>query len=84
MLMMNAQSRIKSIMTFLKSKNGVIIISIIWALGLAAMLRSICIGRQCYTIKPFKMKDILLSNQNYRHNDGKCYKYYPIKEECPN
>ena len=35
----------------LKSKHGKIIISIIWGLGLAALFRKVCEGRNCIVIK---------------------------------
>jgi hypothetical protein len=66
---------------FLNSKNGIIFLSIIWALGLASMCRSVCKGRDCYIVKPYQMNNIL--NNNYKHTDSKCYKYYPYPYKCP-
>ena len=77
---MNSSVRIKKVLGFLNSNNGIIAMSILWALGLAAMCRSICEGRSCYNVKPYQMSNIL--KNNFKH-DGKCYKYQPYQHNCP-
>ena len=64
---------------FFNSKNGQIIISIIWGLGLAALFRKVCEGRNCIVIKaekPKKIKDKIFKYEN------SCYKYYPEAINC--
>tara|TARA_B100001094_G_scaffold330313_1_gene395227 strand:+ start:374 stop:577 length:204 start_codon:yes stop_codon:yes gene_type:complete len=56
------------------------IISIIWGLGLATILRHACIERQCIIIKGPHPYDI--ENNNYKFND-KCYKYEAESVSCP-
>ena len=56
------------------------IISIIWGLGLATILRHACIERKCIIIKgPYPSE---LENNNYKFND-KCYKYEAEAVSCP-
>ena len=78
---MHNPNRVKKVVGFLNSKNGIICLSILWALGLAAMFRSICKGRDCYIVKPYQMSNIL--KNNYKHTDGKCYQYFPYPYKCP-
>ena len=63
----------------LNSDTGNIIISIIWGLGLSALFRKVCVGRNCIIIKgpnPHKIK-----KQIYKFNN-KCYKYTPYIVNC--
>ena len=78
---MNSSERIKKVVNFLNSSNGIVFLSIVWALGIAAMCRGICEGRTCYRVKAYKMSNILKSN--FRDSDGKCYKYSPYPYKCP-
>ena len=57
---------------FLKSKNGRIILSIIWGLGLAALFRRACITRDCIVIKGPNPEDIADDVYGYKN---KCYKF---------
>ena len=66
----------------LKTRVGIIIISIIWGLGLSTLFRKACLGRTCQIVKyngpdPNKIK-------NLYHNYGtkSCYKYFPIISKC--
>jgi hypothetical protein len=79
---MHNPKRVEKVVGFLNSKSGIIFLSIVWALGLAAMCRSVCRGRGCYQVKPYQMSNIL--NNNFRHTNGKCYKYYPYNSDCSN
>ena len=63
----------------LKSKHGKIIISIIWGLGLAALFRKVCEGRNCLIIKGPKPKEV--DNNVYKF-DNKCYKYNSYTTKC--
>lgn len=63
----------------LKSKHGKIIISIIWGLGLAALFRKVCEGRNCLVIKGPKPTEV--DNKIYKF-DNKCYKYNSYTTKC--
>ena len=62
-----------------KDKYGKIIISIIWGLGLAALFRRVCKGRNCIVIKGPKPKEI--DNKIYKF-DEKFYKYNAYASSC--
>lgn len=62
-----------------KDKYGKIIISVIWGLGLAALFRRVCEGRNCIVIKGPKPKEI--DNKIYKF-DQKCYKYNSYPSSC--
>jgi hypothetical protein len=81
---------------FLYSHTGKVIISIIWGLGLAALFRRRCNGRDCRIIqyKGPKQSDITDTFYHYESppknakssfRTGKhiCYKYTPYLVECP-
>ena len=60
-------------------KYGRIILSIIWGLGLAAIFRKVCKGRDCIIIKGPKPNET--DNKIYKFND-KCYKYNSYSTSC--
>ena len=60
-------------------KFGKIIISIIWGLGLAALFRKVCKGRDCIIIKGPKPEET--DDNIYRFNN-KCYKYNSYSSSC--
>ena len=66
----------------LKTRVGIIIISIIWGLGLSTLFRKACQGRNCQIIKytgpnPQKIEQIY-----YNYGTDDCYKYFPIMSKC--
>jgi len=61
------------------SNIGRIIISIIWGLGLAALFRRVCKGRNCLIIKG--PNPVEVSKSIYEYN-GKCYKYSTHNVSC--
>ena len=70
-------------MSFMKdlmsTPNGKITLSIIWGLGLAALFRKACKGRNCIVIrgpKPAEMDDKIYGFEN------KCYKYSSEVVQC--
>lgn len=66
-------------MSYLDTKHGRIIISIIWGLGLSALFRKACKGRNCLLIKgpnPAEIKD------NIYEFNNKCYNYQPYSVTC--
>tara|TARA_B110000495_G_C22536711_1_gene325913 strand:- start:161 stop:382 length:222 start_codon:yes stop_codon:yes gene_type:complete len=64
---------------FLSNDKGKIIISIIWGLGLAAMFRKVCKGRNCIIIKGPKPAE--LENKVFRF-ENKCYIYNAMITKC--
>ncbi len=66
-------------MSFFDSKFGRIIISVVWGLGLSALFRKACVGRNCITIKGPKPQE--LENKVYGFNN-KCYTYTPYSVTC--
>jgi hypothetical protein len=64
---------------FLSNDKGKIIISIIWGLGLAAMFRKVCKGRNCIIIKGPKPDE--LENKVFRF-ENKCYIYNAMITKC--
>ena len=64
---------------FLNSKNGRILISIVWGLGLAALFRKVCKGRNCLIVRgPHPMQ---VTNKIYKFNN-KCYRYSTQNISC--
>ena len=67
------------LLNLFNSNEGIIIISILWGLGMAAALRNICEGRLCYIVKLHTEENI--DKNNFIYND-KCYKYIKKEEIC--
>ncbi len=67
------------IQKFLKSKQGRIMISIIWGLGLAFLFRRACLGRKCIVLKGPNPKEV--AKNVYKH-EGKCFQYVPEITKC--
>ena len=63
----------------LSSKEGRIVLSIIWGLGLATLFRKVCVGRSCIVIKAPNLKKI---ENNVYGFDVKCYKFNPEITKC--
>lgn len=63
-----------------ETKTGHVLLSIIWGLGIAALLYSVtCKGGNCVLIKGPSSQDI--NNQVYQHDD-RCYQYHPYSVKC--
>lgn len=63
----------------LKTKQGILILSIIWGLGISCLFKQVCRGRDCIVIKapnPYKVQ-----KGTYMHK-GKCYNYVPYSTVC--
>lgn len=67
------------ISNLLSTREGKIILSIIWGLGLSALFRRACKGRTCIIIKGPKPVD--MNNKIYKF-DNKCYKYTAVNTQC--
>lgn len=63
----------------LNSKSGSIIVSVVLGLGLAALFRQVCRGKQCIVVKGPNVDEI---NKYYYKIDQNCYKYTPIVTDC--
>lgn len=61
-----------NLLDFMKTKEGRIVISILWGLGLASLFKKVCADRDCIVYKAPNPKTML--DNAYRHNN-KCYKY---------
>lgn len=63
----------------LKSKQGVIVVSIILGLGLASLFRQVCKGPHCVVVKGPNPEEI---NNYFYKVSGECYKYQPNIVDC--
>ena len=61
------------------SREGGILISIIWGLGLSALFRKVCKGRSCIIMRGPKPAE--MHNKIYKF-DNKCYKYTAANTQC--
>jgi hypothetical protein len=64
---------------FFQTDTGRILVSIIWGLGLAAILRQACKGRNCIILKAPDPKYI--EKQTWKYNN-KCYKFQTKQIKC--
>lgn len=64
----------------MKTETGCTIISIILGLGLAALFRKACSGKNCIIIKSPSIKE---TNKYYYKIDDDCYKYTAMPTQCP-
>ena len=65
--------------TLLGTREGKIILSIIWGLGLAALFRKVCKGRSCIVVKGPSPSE--MEGKVYSFND-KCYEYTAENTSC--
>ena len=65
--------------SFLHSRTGSIIVSIVLGLGLAALFRRACNGDNCVVVKAPKSEDV---NKYYYKVQESCYKYTPYMVSC--
>jgi len=64
---------------FIKTRQGRIIISILYGLGLSCLFRKVCTGRNCIVYRAPNPSTIV--NNVYQHN-GKCYQYKTESTNC--
>jgi len=62
-----------------KSKEGIIITSIILGLGLASLFKQTCVGKGCVIVKTLPPDEI---QSNIYRFDEKCYKYKAHSSKC--
>lgn len=63
----------------IKSREGIIMISILWGLALATLFQKVCKGRGCII---FNAPDIDQMKNNTFIHDNKCYKFKHETIEC--
>jgi len=63
----------------MNTDSGKILISVIWGLGLAALFRKVCKGRNCIVIKGPRPSE--MDNKIYKFDD-KCYLYTAENTKC--
>ena len=66
----------------LKSRIGVIFLSIVWALGLATLFRKACEGNSCTIVKYVVPNPKDISQSYYNYGTSECYQYEPIISKC--
>ena len=67
------------ILKFIETKNGRILLSVMWGFGLACLFKKVCDDRNCIVYKAPNVKEI--TNGIYKHGD-KCYKYKTENVKC--
>lgn len=66
----------------LKTRVGIVIISIIWGLGLSTLFRKACQGRKCHIIKYIGPDPYEINHFYYNYGSSNCYKYFPVISDC--
>ena len=67
------------LLKLLKSKTGIILMSIIWGFGLACLFRQVCKDRKCIVYSAPNIKS--MKESIYKHGE-KCYKYAVETTKC--
>lgn len=68
-------------MTWLRSENGIIVVSVILGFGLASLFRKACKHGDCVVVTGPTMKDV--SDRTFMI-DERCYVYKPLATQCAN
>lgn len=67
---------------FLKTRVGIIIVSIIWGLGLATLFKRSCEGNNCKVIQ-YRGPPVTQTEYHWKYDgDEKCYKWKPYIAQC--
>lgn len=64
---------------FFERRSTIVILSIVWGIGLAALFRPLCKGEQC--IKYVAPNPKWIENKVFKVED-KCYNFKPKMREC--
>ncbi len=64
---------------FLKSRTGIVIVSIIWGLGIASLFRRVCVNNNCIVIRGPNSDDV---RETIYRNRRKCYRFNPYVVKC--
>ena len=70
-----------SLKNVLNDQLGSILVSVILGLGIAAMFRKVCKGRNCIVLRGPDPDDI---KKNIYEWQDRCYKYNPVATKCQN
>ena len=62
----------------IKTKNGRILMSILWGLGLSALFKKVCKGRNCIVYSAHNPREI--EKNIYKHNE-KCYNFEELDKQ---
>lgn len=63
----------------MKTRTGVIIMSIVWGIGLASLFRKACEGSNCVIIKGPNPNEV---TKKVYSNNGECYKFETYVVDC--
>jgi hypothetical protein len=66
---------------FLKTRAGIIILSVIWGLGLATLFKQACDGPGCKVIE-YRGPPLSETKYAWQYGDGKCYQIKPVITRC--
>jgi len=66
---------------FLKTRTGVILLSIIWGLGLSALFKKSCDGPACRVIT-YRGPPLSDTNYAWTYGTDTCYRLQPYPSEC--
>jgi hypothetical protein len=68
---------------FLKTRTGIIMLSVIWGLGLATLFKKSCDGPGCHTID-YQGPSLADSKLVWQAGENNCYKIEPYVSACKN
>ena len=66
----------------LTTRTGKMMMSIIWGLGLAALFKKACQGRNCQVIQYQGPNPEEVSKTYYKYGQDNCYRYIPYLTPC--
>lgn len=66
----------------LKTRAGIVLISIIWGLGLSTLFRKACQGRSCQVIQYQGPPPKDIEGSYYNYGTQSCYQYHPVLTKC--
>lgn len=70
------------LLEWLKSDNGVKIISFLWGMGLSLLFHSECKKRNCMVIESPPIDEVQRRTYSLSGNDGECFRYEPVFVRC--
>lgn len=66
---------------FIKSREGIIVISVLWGLALATLFQRVCKGRGCII---YNAPDVNVMKENTFLHNKKCYQFKSETVGCSN
>lgn len=67
---------------WMKTEQGVSILSFIWGLGIAFIFYQECKGSDCIIIKSPNVTDMQNKTYSYKGNENECYRFEPHFVPC--